>query len=750
MSTTVDQDMNFETASPKDSKSTEDTSPPMFNFPKEPPRTFTAADLIAILAIHNGGFGKNPDKKHNLPTQEEASSDDALAMLSGNSTHKRIILRIWPRSPTGKSITPDNTLMGKQTPNGIELWGATTLDFYHVQRFPDEPRLSTITTGSKLLRWMKANNELEYAQNEIEWAEHEENPKIIDPHGPHAFVEAQEAKIRAGEAGKSMPLAEQGSDKGKSRSSIFDPSNYSSPWPLIPFSYETECLQTLIPLHHLPEKITVHDPWNLLAVTSWNRYGGAMTDDKQADWTSTTDRTHIYKLQPSPAAKTHLLERRLKGMDFPEMSVAPAENAKEKTGGLLGYLIKPTGDVLGPIPPPIFVVHDPPPRRLIDVIRPGDPEPSKAEGLGNGPIEEAHLYISPAHSIGKGNHSVVYEAEWELPRSALFPPPPNDPVLCEKCVEADIKRILTETDGENGEKMEARWREKSAKLSKVFKVERPARSFSIIRQEDLEDGVTKSEDGDARVFLADPGKMGCRLEFDGPVRPIRTTVGWQDPLHPTCQHIMPPPPVPPTAKVRVVAKLSIRGDEQLEQEATNYQDFDRHLFEHWSGLNVMPPMHDPFPVGALVPQFYGYYVPEEEEDVEMGEGDDPASAYERGYLSPILLMEECGRPVHVSDLGIDEKNEVRSLIHRFHHADWTHGSIYARNILAQHGPLNVPPAERVYEKEKRVLSFRLIDFGRSSKYSGKSEASGRNWDSCRLSETIAIEKLLGLGMYSYD
>ncbi|KAG6838722.1 hypothetical protein H0H93_006434, partial [Arthromyces matolae] len=46
------------------------------------------------------------------------------------------------------------------------------------------------------------------------------------------------------------------------------------------------------------------------------------------------------------------------------------------------------------------------------------------------------------------------------------------------------------------------------------------------------------------------------------------------------------------------------------------------------GLNVLPPMHDPVPVGTLVPQFYGYYVPdlqeteETYEEVEEEEGED--------------------------------------------------------------------------------------------------------------------------------
>src|SRR5882762_2788431 len=86
--------------------------------------------------------------------------------------------------------------------------------------------------------------------------------------------------------------------------------------------------------------------------------------------------------------------------------------------------------------------------------------------------------------------------------------------------------------------------------------------------------------------------------------------------------------VPLTAKVSAVAKLSMQYDEHLDREAKNYQSFPAHLFEHRNGYNVIPPLHDPVPEGAVVPQFYGYYVPEK----KIGDR----------YL---LLLENCGVPI---------------------------------------------------------------------------------------------------------
>jgi hypothetical protein len=116
-------------------------------------------------------------------------------------------------------------------------------------------------------------------------------------------------------------------------------------------------------------------------------------------------------------------------------------------------------------------------------------------------------------------------------------------------------------------------------------------------------------------------------------------------------------------------------------------------------MGVIEPL--PHPVGAVVPQYYGYYVSEDTGD---------RSEKNEVYLSPILLLENCGVPVDPETLGIDDREECASLFFRFHHANWVHGSVAPRNVVVQHGPdLTEPPGRR----EIATKSFRLIDFGRS-------------------------------------
>jgi hypothetical protein len=127
-----------------------------------------------------------------------------------------------------------------------------------------------------------------------------------------------------------------------------------------------------------------------------------------------------------------------------------------------------------------------------------------------------------------------------------------------------------------------------------------------------------------------------------------------------------------------------------------------------NGFNIIPPLHDPVPVGPVVPQFYGYYVPEEEEKRKKFDDEDEI------YLSPILLLEDCGTPVKPNQLSIDDRQEAASLYYRFHHAGWIHGSVFPRNILSQ-TKLNTYPAFSNFPEldgdAKRQKSFRLIDFG---------------------------------------
>ncbi|GLB34456.1 hypothetical protein LshimejAT787_0200210 [Lyophyllum shimeji] len=763
-------------ADPVANKPADPAPPPkMFNFPPEPPRSFTAADLIGILALYNARFKgtHKPSGTSKLPTAKEASTNEAIELLLGKDTRKRLVFRHWPRAPNGEAITPENSIPGKMAPNGVQLWGATLFDFYRVRRHPDNPGLSTITTGSKLMKWMKEHGELEHAEDEIEWAEMEEEPRVIEPWSPQEEIEKIEEMIRQGKAGRSMPLP---ASKGKTRTtgSIFDPANYPAPWPLVPFSYKTERLTSIIGLDRLPKKLVVHDPFNLLAVRTRNCYGRAERHPEDPEWTSRPDRTHVFKLQLPPEAEARMQAEAEARHQAAQKSARPKptvvslydddhdEEEEEEPENLEGYLLRPPA-IPGPIPPPIYVLHDPHPHPLIS-------EPEQ--------INEAHLYISPAHPIGSGNHSVVYQAEWELPRSAVIPSADADAyVLCDACVREDVQQILKVVDGENGERMHPRWRERSAVL-KLVREGRPPVTFHVVHADKL-DKPDAQHDG--REFTTED-RSSYRVEFEGPVRPIRTRVRWQDARNPTCAHLTPMPrDVPPTVKMRVVAKLSNEGDEHLAREARNYGRFERHVYEHWSGFNVLPPMHDPVPVAPLVPRFYGYYVPEDkDEEVEEEEGGKPPARRSegndeavdapdgvcdieekedsdettievdealkatktRGYISPILLLEDCGREVNPNALTLDQKHEALSYIYRFHHSGWAHASVYVRNILIQPGPLDVAPAQR----SKETPSFRLIDFGRS--YYCEDPPEGRTFQADRYREESDMEHIFGLGLWS--
>ncbi|KAG6882736.1 hypothetical protein C0992_010816, partial [Termitomyces sp. T32_za158] len=365
------------------------------------------------------------------------------------------------------------------------------------------------------------------------------------------------------------------------------------------------------------------------------------------------DVTHVYRLKLSKhgvkRAKAEAEERKAREKDalIKDLTDGPHKGFGHlgKENALKGYLICPPA-IPGPVEPPVFVVHGLPPC-------PRAPAPKFG-----GPTEEAHLYLSPKHTIGTGNHSVVYQAEWELPRSTVIPPPSTDYILCKQCVEADIVRIIREEDGEHGERKDPKWKELSGEI-KLVPEGRPSVIFHVVQRQNLDN--PDSEEG--RFETQD---CTYRVEYVGPVRPIRTTVEWQDPMHPRCPHIMAPSDVPPTAKMRVIGKLSLKHDEHLVREAANYESFEKHMFQHWSGFNVLPPMHDPVPVGALVPQFYGYYVPEsdfddvkyndhEGEKVEDKEGEDKrVNRKDSGYFSPILLLEDCGSPVDPDELTHDQ------------------------------------------------------------------------------------------------
>ncbi|KAI0090881.1 hypothetical protein BDY19DRAFT_938093 [Irpex rosettiformis] len=113
-----------------------------------------------------------------------------------------------------------------------------------------------------------------------------------------------------------------------------------------------------------------------------------------------------------------------------------------------------------------------------------------------------------------------------------------------------------------------------------------------------------------------------------------------------------PPPLSAQSRngnVVVTAKLAMYNQEDrqmLRHEAMIYDKMPKHMSEDWCGYNLIAPILQPVPVGPVVPKFFGLYEPV---------GDDKRYPYKRQW-SPILLMEECGKPVNPKRLSVDERS----------------------------------------------------------------------------------------------
>ncbi|KAI0821235.1 hypothetical protein BC629DRAFT_1459377 [Irpex lacteus] len=108
-----------------------------------------------------------------------------------------------------------------------------------------------------------------------------------------------------------------------------------------------------------------------------------------------------------------------------------------------------------------------------------------------------------------------------------------------------------------------------------------------------------------------------------------------------------PPPLSASSRngqVTVTAKLALFNTDDwdmLKHEAEIYNRFPKHLSEDWCGYIRINPIKHPVPIGPVVPKFYGYYEPV---------GDDDKKRW-----SPVLLLEECGRPIEAKDLNSDQR-----------------------------------------------------------------------------------------------
>ena len=110
-------------------------------------------------------------------------------------------------------------------PNGLDLWGATLYDFYRVKRDPSLNFL-TVSTGSVIAASMRALGEIEWARNEIAWADEEQEPHEVFPYDIGKLIHDMERKVREGNANDTwddMPTLTEHSG------SCFDRTFYSPP-----------------------------------------------------------------------------------------------------------------------------------------------------------------------------------------------------------------------------------------------------------------------------------------------------------------------------------------------------------------------------------------------------------------------------------------------------------------------------------------------------------------------------------------
>ncbi|KAF8133336.1 hypothetical protein EV363DRAFT_1325980 [Boletus edulis] len=700
--------------------------------------------MITLLGIRfHVGWGRTPEEHffHTVPP-----SHDGLSK-------KRAMFRFWPRGPNAQILMPNDKLKGTLSPDGYP-WGETLYDIYGVNRAPDLPDASVMsyTTGSMLRQLMEAMGELDVAAPEIEWAKSEGQPRIEGVADTEELINCTDTRLRLcqlSSLSSQDPLEgwterdEQDSendhdddvdDNGHLQeydddklptfipppptipvTSPFHPSHYPKPLPLTPFGNVLKpiLLQERIPLYLLPQTLYVHDPFWLLP--AHDRHF------RDTSWTSRPDVIRTYNLYISTTVRSEVEAARQKAEEMEEF--------KARTLIFLRY--KRTKEQIKNHEPIIAV-----------------PLPHYQRRKTR--LEESHLYLSPVAKVGKGNHSLVYKGEWELPRDLFI-----KERICRLCFkESADKEIQRLKDTGRWDKMlrACSWGPNGftgrvptqADLDAVNDPTNLARDGQIIER-----NITCVVPPDANPsqilevleernvwdqFMKQTKSNIMEIHFgrdedapDVPVMRIDPPFSYES-QQSQCNHArrtLDGGP-PRTAKFTVVAKLSFENDPHLVREARNYQNFPEHLFHHYNGYTIISQLKAVVPVHAVVPQFYGYYTPKTEEGGNSGEPS---------YLSPILLLEHCGEPIEPEKLTIEDQEECASLVLRFQRAGWLHESLAPRNFLVQLGK----PTEFPLTLAKPEPSFRLIDFGRSRKYTTATEKREEEMEALRMFEELEIQ-----------
>jgi len=171
-------------------------------------RSKTVEDFLEAMILRYSGKeipeGLTPEKRRGVIN----------SILNDPDVRHRFVFSRWPRPeavpnwkemdpPPYNIIKPENSLPGKMAPNGVQLWGSTLMDFYAVERIPGLANLRTISTGSKLLTWCKANGEA-VAKQCIEWAEDEKDPELVPVYNVANLIRSLEDLAFADESAEVM------------------------------------------------------------------------------------------------------------------------------------------------------------------------------------------------------------------------------------------------------------------------------------------------------------------------------------------------------------------------------------------------------------------------------------------------------------------------------------------------------------------------------------------------------------------
>ncbi|KAI0290149.1 hypothetical protein BC826DRAFT_1028346 [Russula brevipes] len=161
----------------------------------------------------------------------------------------------------------------------------------------------------------------------------------------------------------------------------------------------------------------------------------------------------------------------------------------------------------------------------------------------------------------------------------------------------------------------------------------------------------------------------------------------------------------PSVRGAVAVKLAREGRSErdmLLNEAKIYNAFASSLHEGCYSHGL-----------PIVPKFYGYYVPSlgtlKYDDDKLTEEDWKTVQQLLRHITPILLLEPCGKQIDPDRLSSESRTQMMTLFRHLHGVNVVQGSVYPRNILVQPGPLTLPCARRSLDEP----SYRIIDFGRA-------------------------------------